>query len=63
MLRYNFDNQMLQKISKGFIKNWGIYTQVNNVYTWTNFGGGDPESGNLQGSSQPILTFGTNITF
>ncbi|WBX77070.1 SusC/RagA family TonB-linked outer membrane protein [Tenacibaculum ovolyticum] len=63
MLRYNFDNQMLQKISNGFIKNWGIYTQVSNVYTWTNFGGGDPESGNLQGSSQPILTFGTNITF
>ncbi|WP_420551712.1 SusC/RagA family TonB-linked outer membrane protein [Tenacibaculum aiptasiae] len=63
MLRYNFDNQTLQKISKGLIKNWGMYTQVSNIYTWTNFGGGDPESGNLQGSSQPILTFGTNITF
>ncbi|WP_299118446.1 SusC/RagA family TonB-linked outer membrane protein [uncultured Tenacibaculum sp.] len=63
MLRYNFDNQMLKKISNGLIKNWGMYTQVSNIYTWTNFGGGDPESGNIQGSSQPILTFGTNITF
>ncbi|WP_435264015.1 SusC/RagA family TonB-linked outer membrane protein [Tenacibaculum sp. nBUS_03] len=63
MLRYNFSSQMLQKMSNGLIKNWGMYAQLSNVYTWTNFGGGDPESANLQGSAQPILTVGTNITF
>jgi len=62
-LRYNFDNQEMQKISKGLITNWGMYAQLTNIYTWTNFGGGDPESANLQGSAQPILTVGTNITF
>lgn len=63
MLRYNFNDTYLKKITGTFIKNWSMYAQLKNIATWSNFKGGDPESANLQGSSQPIFTLGANLTF
>ncbi|MFL0066505.1 SusC/RagA family TonB-linked outer membrane protein [Tenacibaculum maritimum] len=63
MLRYRFSDSYLRKIGSSFIKNWTMYAQLKNIATWSSFKGGDPESANLQGSSQPIFTVGTNLTF
>lgn len=63
MLRYRFSKSYLEKIGGTFIKDWAMYAQLKNIATWSSFGGGDPESANLQGSAQPILTIGANLTF
>lgn len=62
-LRYRVNQSYLAKISKSAIKNWNVYLQLKNIATWSNFGGGDPESANLVGAVQPIITFGTNLSF
>ncbi len=63
MLRYQFNDNFLKKIAGGYINNWQMYAQLKNIATWSNFGGGDPESANLVGSTQPIITFGLNVSF
>ena len=62
-LRYKFSKNYLTKISNTTIKNWDLYLQLKNIATWSNFGGGDPEAANLVGAVQPIITFGTNLSF
>lgn len=63
MIRHKFSELYLKKIAGNFIKNWTMYTQLKNIATWSRFKGGDPESANIQGSSQPVFTIGANLTF
>lgn len=63
MLQYRFDDEFLEKTTNDYISNLHTYMQLKNIATWSNFGGGDPESANLVGSSQPIISFGINLSF
>ena len=63
MLRYNFDTEFLKRITHSYIKYGSFYAQLKNIATFSNFGGGDPESANLAGSVQPVITMGANISF
>ncbi|WP_440879371.1 SusC/RagA family TonB-linked outer membrane protein [Tenacibaculum sp. C7A-26P2] len=63
MLRYQFDDEFLKIISNNNISSSQLYLQLKNIATWSSFGGGDPESANLEGSSQPIITMGINLSF
>lgn len=63
LLCYVFKEKFLSKISNSFIKRTSIYTQFKNIATFSNFEGEDPESANLIGSVQPIITLGMNVTF
>lgn len=63
MLRYQFDDDFLRKISNNSLTSSQFYVQLKNIATWSNFGGGDPESANLAGSTQPIITIGFNLSF
>ena len=62
MLRYRFSEAFLKKTSS-YVHNWQMYIQLKNIATLSNFRGGDPESANLVGSYQPIITLGANLTF
>ncbi|QTE22845.1 SusC/RagA family TonB-linked outer membrane protein [Polaribacter cellanae] len=63
MLRYQFDDDFLRKISNDNVTSSQFYLQLKNIATWSNFGGGDPESANLVGSAQPVITMGFNLSF
>lgn len=62
MLSHQFNTRSLGAFGKN-IDNLRMYVQLKNIATWSNFGGGDPESANLVGSVQPIITIGTNLSF
>ncbi len=60
-IKYQCDKDYLDMVFKGYLKNASCYFQLKNVGYWSNFAGGDPETANVQGSSQPILSFGLNV--
>ena len=65
MLSYDFPRTMLGKTS--FISRARIYVQAQNLFTWTNFSGLDPEStSNVYKAQYPMsrqYTLGVEITF
>ncbi len=63
MIKYRFDKELLYSRFRGYVTNVSFYAQLKNVGYWSDFAGGDPESANVQGSAQPILTFGLNLGF
>ena len=66
---YQFPKNILKNFSKKMqipavvITGLRIYAQARNIFTWSAFGGADPESGDLAGSVQPIMTLGLNLQF
>lgn len=61
-LSYNFSAQMLKPIG---IQSLRLYVAGNNLYTFTDFQGWDPEAGNTTGSypNQRMIQFGLNAAF
>ncbi|NQX81382.1 MAG: hypothetical protein HRT66_05230 [Flavobacteriaceae bacterium] len=60
-IKYKLSEKQLGKL-KNTIKSLNVYLQLKEIATWSNFGDSDPESANLVGSSQPIISLGLNIT-
>lgn len=64
-LSYRLPQEYLEKIS--FIDGVRLYLQGQNLYTWTNFSGFDPEdSNNIAGYEYPTprtITFGVDLNF
>ena len=61
-LRYDFSSKTIKKIAP-FFRSGQLMGQMKNVATFSNFGGGDPESAELIGEVQPIITLGANFSF
>lgn len=71
-LSYTFPKSIVNKLK---LQNLKVYMNLQNVYTWTNYSGYDPEVGSMYGDalmtgvdygrypSPRIYTFGLNITF
>lgn len=71
-LSYTFPKSIVNKLK---LQNLKVYMNLQNVYTWTNYSGYDPEVGSLYGDalmtgidygrypSPRIYTFGLNISF
>lgn len=71
-LSYTFPKSIVSKLK---LQNLKVYMNLQNVYTWTNYSGYDPEVGSLYGDalmtgidygrypSPRIYTFGLNISF
>ncbi len=64
-LSYNLQRSLISKIR--FFENVRVYVQGQNLYTWTNWVGFDPEdNNNIAAYEYPTprtLTFGMNVTF
>ena len=43
---YNFAGNSLQSLTKGVVKNFRVYVSAQNILTFTNYSGYDPEVGN-----------------
>mgnify|MGYP001165857035 len=65
MLSYTFPRELLRKTR--FISGVRIYAQAQNLLTFTNFSGLDPEgNGNTYAAEYPMtrqFTFGLDLTF
>jgi len=63
-LSYNFGDEKLDKLG---IQNLRLYTQAQNLFTWTKFGGFDPEDDNniaqYEYPTPTTITFGLDLTF
>ena len=59
MLGYNVPNTGLQSWTKGVVKNFRIYVSAQNILTFTNYSGYDPEVGNR--TPNPSLTNGIDF--
>ena len=46
MLGYNYSAASLQSLTKGVVRNFRIYVSAQNILTFTNYSGYDPEVGN-----------------
>ena len=68
-MAYRFPVSVLDKFKKKTkminmeISGLRMYLQARNIFTWTLFKGADPESGDLAGSVQPMITLGMNVRF
>ena len=64
-IAYNLNREIISKLK--IFDNLRLYVQGQNLYTWTNWTGFDPEDdNNLASYEYPtprILTFGVNLTF
>jgi len=54
MLSYNFSEKSLGSLTKGTIKNLSIYVSAQNILTFTNYSGYDPEVGNRNPSGSSL---------
>lgn len=62
VLSYSVNTEKLGKIGD-HINMMRLFSQIKNIATWSAFSGGDPESANLSGSAQPVITLGLNASF
>ena len=69
ILSYNIDNKLLDKVTKGYVKNMKVYAQAQNVYVWTNYSGADPENISSAGVDAAVspsvrtISFGLSVGF
>jgi TonB-linked SusC/RagA family outer membrane protein len=61
-LRYRLPSAWTQK-HLPCVKYCTVGLQASNLYTWTAYNESDPESGQLAGTTQPVITFNLNVTF
>ncbi|MBQ7156748.1 MAG: SusC/RagA family TonB-linked outer membrane protein [Bacteroidaceae bacterium] len=61
-LRYRIPSSWMQK-NMPFVQYCTVGLQASNLYTWTSYNESDPESGQLAGTTQPVITFNLNVTF
>ena len=54
MLNYNVPGHALQSITNGIVKNFNIYISAQNILTFTNYSGYDPEVGNRAPGSSSL---------
>lgn len=61
-LRYRLPSAWTQK-HMPFVQYCTVGLQASNLYTWTSYNESDPESGQLAGTTQPVITFNLSVTF
>lgn len=54
MLSYNIPGKSLESLTKGTVKNLNVYVSAQNILTFTNYSGYDPEVGNRTVSSSSL---------
>ena len=54
MLSYNVPGKSLESLTKGTVKSLNIYISAQNILTFTNYSGYDPEVGNRNPSGSSL---------
>jgi TonB-dependent starch-binding outer membrane protein SusC len=66
---YTIPNQVLQKLTKGYVNTIRLYVQGQNLHVWTKYSGADPDNISTGGIDQSVapqiktISFGLNVGF